>query len=89
MSWRNQVDPIIKSHLERQIAESIRHRSSYEQANNPAIAQAWIAIANLSKEIFDINLKLKYLERALKEISAKRQLKQAKPKKEIKPKITL
>lgn len=81
MAWRNNVDPIIKSHLERQIAESVKHKNAFNESNNPAKAQLWVAIANLSKEIFDINLKLNYLEKALKQIAPKSALKKPKPKK--------
>lgn len=72
MNWRNNVDPLIRSHLERQIAESVRHRKAYNLSESPSNSQLWIAIANLSKSIFDINLKLNYLERALKDIAGKR-----------------
>jgi len=72
MNWRQKVDPAIKSHLERQVAESVRHRKAYDLSDNPSNSQLWIAIANLSKEIFEINLKLTYLERALKDIAGKK-----------------
>lgn len=71
MAWRNKIDPIIKAHLERQIAESVKHRNAYNESTTPANAQLWIAIGNLSKENFDINLKLNYLEKALRGIAPK------------------
>jgi len=76
MNWRDNVDKTIKNHLELQIKETANYSSSYNKAKNPANAQIWIAIANLSKQIFDLNLKIKFLEKALQEI--------AKPKKEVK-----
>ena len=81
MTWKNNVDPIIKSHLERQIAESIKHKNAFNESDSPAKAQLWVAIANLSKELFDINLKLNYLERALKQIAPKSFLKKQKTRK--------
>ncbi|MEW6063356.1 MAG: hypothetical protein AB1571_03235 [Nanoarchaeota archaeon] len=80
-SWRDDVDKSIKNHLELQIKETISHSSAYSKAKNQANAQLWIAIANLSKQIFDLNLKMKFLEKALQEIARpKAQVKQAKQK---------
>lgn len=81
MDWKKYVDPLIRTHLEKQIIESAKHNRAYEQAQNPANAQLWIAISNISKELFEVNLKLKYLEGALKEIGKKAPKKKAKKKK--------
>ena len=70
-SWRDNVDPMIKSHLETQIKEATKF-SSYKQSRNPGNAQLWIAVANLSKQLFDLNLKLNYLERALQDIGGRK-----------------
>ena len=67
MGWRNNVDPFLKPHLERQILESVKYRNSFNRSSNPGLAQLWIAIANLSRDLFDMNLKFDYLERALRE----------------------
>ncbi len=77
--WRNNVDKAIKDNLELQIKESAKHSNSYKKAKNPANAQLWIAVANLSRQIFDLNLKLNFLEKALQDI--------AKPKEEHKEEI--
>ncbi len=66
-SWRDKVDPSIKDHLEIQIAEAAKHREAYKMANDPSIAQLWTAIANLSKQITELSLRLKYLENAVKQ----------------------
>ena len=66
MKWRDGVDPLIKNHLDKQVAESVRHRRDYEKAKNPGLAQLWIAVANLSKELFEMNLRIKGLESSLK-----------------------
>ena len=70
-TWRNLVDPSIRGYLEMQIRESSRHKNAYRLSSSPSNAQLWIAIANLSKQMFDINLKLNYLERALRDISSR------------------
>lgn len=62
-NWRTQVDPAIRNHLEMQIRESAKNRKAIEQAENKANAQLWCAIANLSKQNFNLELKLKYLEK--------------------------
>ncbi len=67
MNWREKIDPTIKMHLEKQIAESVKDRRAYESAPTPGNAQLWVAIANLSKDMFNLNLKLKSLEGALKQ----------------------
>ena len=67
MTWRDKVDPIIKHHLEKEIQESNSCKEAYTEAKDSGKAQLWCAVANLSKKIFDLNLKLTYLERALKD----------------------
>lgn len=66
MNWKEKIDPIVKTHLDKQIGESLKHKQAYSNANNPAHAQLWTALANISKEIFEINLKLNYLEKIIK-----------------------
>ena len=73
MSWRDKIDPSIKSHLELQIRETTRHKPAYSLAKDKAVSQLWCAIANLSKQNFDLNLKIKFLENALRELSQKRE----------------
>jgi len=68
MTWRNKVDPAIRNHLELQVRESAKNRKAIEQAENKANAQLWCAIANLSKQNFSLELKLKYIERLLADL---------------------
>ncbi len=67
MKWRDKVDPILKHHLEKEIQESNSCKKAYISAKDPGKAQLWCAIANLSKKIFDLNLKVSYLEGVLKD----------------------
>ena len=71
MAWTKSVDPIIKEHLDLQVKEAVKFRNSYLKSKNPANAQLWVAIANLSKHMFNLELKIKYLEGALKDINDK------------------
>jgi len=63
MTWRNKIDPSLKPHLEKQILEATKQKKAYKKAKDKATAQLWCAIANLSKQIFDLNLELDYLEK--------------------------
>jgi lipid II:glycine glycyltransferase (peptidoglycan interpeptide bridge formation enzyme) len=69
MPWRKNVDPIIKEYLDLQVKESNKFKNAFSKAKNPANAQMWIAIANLSKHIFNLELKLKYLEGTIKDLN--------------------
>ncbi|MFH1211035.1 MAG: hypothetical protein V1645_03905 [archaeon] len=66
-SWRTKVDPSIRDHLEVQIAEAAKHRVAYKFSKDPAKAQLWTAIANLSKQLSEANMRMKYLENAVKQ----------------------
>ncbi len=67
MNWRERVDKAIRIHLEGQVAESVKNREAYEAAPDSGNAQLWVSVANLSKEIFDLNLRIKSLEKTLSE----------------------
>lgn len=71
MTWRKRVDPAIKNHLELQIREATRHKEAYSKSKHKAIAQLWCAIANISQQNFDLNLRIKLLESVLKDMSQK------------------
>ena len=71
VKWRKNVDLSIKDHLEALINEVHEHKKAYKNAKNPPAAQLWCALANMSKKIFDLNLKIKLLEKALKDMAQK------------------
>ncbi len=71
--WRRYVDPLLREHLLAQINETRDQKKAIVKASNKANAQLWIAVANLSKQVFDLNLKLNYLERALQDIGRKKE----------------
>ncbi|MCD4666686.1 hypothetical protein K8R47_02645 [archaeon] len=71
MAWRDLVDPIIKDHLEIQIKETMSNREAIEKSSNSQNAQLWIAVANLSKQFFNLNLRIKYIEKLMKELNDK------------------
>ncbi len=62
-NWRARIDPFLRTHLEAQVRESIRHRGAYKDSKDPGKAQLWVAIANISRQLFNVSVKLNYLER--------------------------
>lgn len=67
MSWRDNIGGDLREHLEAQIGEASKQKHAYRYSKNQSNAQLWCAIANISRQLFNLNLKLNYLERALKE----------------------
>jgi len=83
MSWRKNLDQTTRTNLELQIKESLKHKRAINSSSNPRMSQLWIAIANLSKQNFDLNLRLKYLEKGLKESLKRKSIKVPSPKQEM------
>ena len=81
MAWKTKIDPMIKSHLDKQVKETLKYRNAFMSAKNPADAQIWCAVAELSRQLFDVNLKLTYLERALIDIGKTKEAKEVLTKK--------
>jgi len=79
MNWRKKVDPIIRNHLEIQIREAAKNKKAISSSPDPKIAQLWCAIADLSKQNFDLSLRVKYMERALREALKQKPLVVPKP----------
>ena len=71
VNWRDKVDPGLKKFLETLIVESRKQKDAFLEADDPKIAQVWCALADLGKQIVELNLRLSYLERALVDVSKK------------------
>jgi len=69
--WRKDIDQGIKDQLESLIEEVHKHRISYKRSKNPSAAQLWCALAEMSKQMFDLNLRIKLLEKVLKDSGEK------------------
>ncbi len=67
--WRKKIDKSLKPYLEKFITETYFHDKAFKLAEDPSKAQLWIAIALLSKQLYNLEMKVNYLERALKDIS--------------------
>ena len=85
MNWRNEIDPVIKDHVERRIAQAAENREALLQSRNPRESQLWCALGNLSKELAETTIKLKYMEKILAETLAdkKKKSRSKKQQKEI------
>lgn len=70
-TWRDNIENYLKKHLELQIIEASKHSGAYSKSSNPSNAQLWVAIANLSKQLFETNLRIKFLEKTLHELTEK------------------
>tara|TARA_Y100000034_G_scaffold131124_1_gene191190 strand:- start:526 stop:909 length:384 start_codon:yes stop_codon:yes gene_type:complete len=69
MAWRKNVDPIIKEYLDIQVKETNKFREAFSKSKRPANAQLWIAVANMTKHLFSLELKIKYLEGAIRDLN--------------------
>lgn len=98
-TWRDDVEVLIRKHLEHLISKSVKQRNAYRKAKNTANAQLWCALAEIArinfeleqenklfkKLIADLNQKYKFLEKSLKEIVPEEKKKNKNNEKEIDP----
>ncbi len=75
MDWKDHLDPIIKEYLNEILKKTLEYRDAYLKAQDPRIAQLWVAIAFLSLEIQKIKEELKEIKRKLKDIKIEEDLK--------------
>lgn len=84
MDWKNNLDSIIKSHLDFQLKEVMKQKKAFMQSQNPSKAQLWCAVANLSKLISALNTKIKKLEKQIVLLEKKKSDKKVVKKKSVK-----
>ena len=80
-NWRNKIDPFLRTHLEAQVRDSSRYRRAYKESKDPGKAQLWVAIANLSRQLFNVSVKLKYMERLFQDMNDSKNKQEKKTKK--------
>jgi hypothetical protein len=73
--WKNNLDSVLKSHLEFQLKEVMKQKKAFMEAKNPSNAQLWVAVANLSKLVSALNTKIGNLEKELESRPAKKVVK--------------
>ena len=86
MNWRDNLDKSTKVHIEKLIEESGNYKENYNLARDRGRAQLWVVIGILSKQIYNLKLKLDYLEKALQSVAGPKlkAMTEAKRKKEEK-----
>lgn len=65
--WREKVHQKLRTHLETQIAETRHASDAYLFADDPAIAQLWVAVANLTRQCFELNVKINNIDTVLRD----------------------
>ncbi len=68
MNWRENVDPTIRSYLEALIKSTSDNKEAYELSKNKANSQLWIALSIIYKQTFNLDQRIKYIEKLLKDI---------------------
>jgi hypothetical protein len=66
--WRDNVDPTIKNYLEALIKSTITNKEAIDLASNKGNAQLWMALSILYKQSFNLDQRIKYIEKLLKDI---------------------
>lgn len=66
MDWRDKLDPRLKEHFNDLIKMVHTEKEAYLSAPHISYAQVWCALAVLTKEVSDLQLKVKSLEKKLK-----------------------
>ncbi len=66
MVWTEQLNPILKDHLNKQLLQINKHKKAFAKAKDPSKAQLWCAIAYLTKQVSELDYKVKSLERGTK-----------------------
>lgn len=75
MGWRKNLNKSIRPYIEKLVKESFLYSKEYATAENKGKAQLWVALALLSKQLSEIESKLRLFEAVLKDISPKKALK--------------
>ena len=70
MEWRQHIAKDIQPFVEKLISESFKDES-LKKSKHPSKTQLWIALGLLAKQAYNLEIKTRYLEQALREISPK------------------
>ncbi|MDP3728093.1 MAG: hypothetical protein Q8R18_01430 [bacterium] len=76
MDWRDKLDPVLKEHFNELVKKVHTEKKAYTSAKNISQAQLWCALAVLMKEVSDLELKIKSLEKQ-KNIKSNKTLKKS------------
>jgi hypothetical protein len=84
-NWRENVDSPLKLHLEKVIKSSAEQKDAIVLAEDKKTAQLWVSLSQLSKDLYESKVRIKYLENILVEVleTKKKQAKSKKKKTDI------
>ena len=68
-NWKDKLDPVIRGHLEHQLREVSKVKNAYINAPNSQNAQLWCVIALMSKQVFNLNARLKQAESTIESLT--------------------
>jgi hypothetical protein len=68
MAWRENVDPVIKNYLEALVKSTLTNKEIYEFSKNKANSQLWIALSLIYKQTFNLDQRIKYIEKLLQDL---------------------
>ncbi len=85
VNWRENIKQPLKLYLDKVIKNSAEHKDTIAQAEDKKTAQLWISLAQLSKELRESKIRVKYLETIVTELleEKKKGLRSKKKKEEV------
>ena len=83
-NWRVNISSPLKLHIEKVIKDSAQYKSAIRAAKDKKTVQLWISNAQLSKELHESKVRIKYLENILVDLleTNKKQTRSKKQKKD-------
>ncbi|MFH1823425.1 MAG: hypothetical protein ABH817_01775 [archaeon] len=72
MKWRQNLDKTLRPFVEKLISESFKHEPEFRMSGDNSKAQLWVTAGILSRQLYNVEMKLRYLERALQDIAPKK-----------------
>ena len=67
MDWREDLDPLLQEHLQELLKVVSKERQTYTQAKNVSHAQLWCALVLLTRQVSDLQLHVKRLEKQVQQ----------------------
>lgn len=69
--WRKHVNPELREYLEKEVRATFAYKKAYDNADNKGNAQLWIALANMAKQLNQLQRKYESVEQSLRELEDK------------------
>ncbi len=66
--WRDDLDPDLVRKLEKLLKRTKTYEDAYKSADNPAMAQLWVAMSEMFYQMERMNARLRNIEQAQKQI---------------------